>query len=394
LGSIKRKITMTAKSIKGRSPEEINAALQQSMADGFKPTLAIVFISVEQDTKAVAEMLHNKGIDVFGATSGGEFSNENQSKGEIVIMLIELERRKYFVSFEDVKGKDLALVSQNMARTALSKFNNPAFIVCSTSLTEQGEFLNGEVLVENIEKVVGPDVTIFGGMAGDDGKFTGTYVFNHEKSTDNGIIALVLDEDKVDLHGMAISGWKPLGIVRTITKSKGRLIYSIDDQPAVDMYLKYLGNENFSEKDKHKIFEAIGVHYPLQVALENGESVMVTPMGIDMDENALMCEKEVKQNSTFHFSVPPDFDIVETILQNASELKSERETEADALLIFSCIGRHSAMGPMTQEENEGLAKIWNVPMAGFYTYGEFGRSPHGKRRMHSTTCSWVALKEK
>ena len=34
---------MKAKSIKGKSPEEIKAALEQSMADGFKPTLAIVF---------------------------------------------------------------------------------------------------------------------------------------------------------------------------------------------------------------------------------------------------------------------------------------------------------------------------------------------------------------
>ncbi len=361
---------------------------------GFNPTLAIVFISIEQDRKSVAEMLFNKGIDVFGATSGGEFSNDNQTEGEMVIMLIELERSNYFISLEDAKGKELAQVSQTLARTALSKFKNPAFILCSTSLTAEGDFLNGDVLVENIEKVVGTDVKIFGGMAGDDIKFTGTYVFNHEKSTDSGIIAIVLDEDKIDLHGMALSGWKPLGIERTITKSKGRLIYTIDNQPAIDMYLKYLGNENFSENEKFKILDAIGVHYPFQIKTEYGEPVMVTPMGIDKNENALICEKEVKQGSAFHFSVPPDFDIVETILENARDLKKEKQASADALLIFSCIGRLAAMGPMAQEENEGLAKIWNVPMAGFYTYGEFGRSPHGKRRMHSTTCSWVALKEK
>ena len=47
-GGIKRKIknskqnkNMKAKSIKGKSTEEIKAALTQSMADGFKPTLAI-----------------------------------------------------------------------------------------------------------------------------------------------------------------------------------------------------------------------------------------------------------------------------------------------------------------------------------------------------------------
>lgn len=34
---------MKAKSIKGKSPEEIKAALAPSMADGYKPTLAVVF---------------------------------------------------------------------------------------------------------------------------------------------------------------------------------------------------------------------------------------------------------------------------------------------------------------------------------------------------------------
>jgi hypothetical protein len=160
------------------------------------------------------------------------------------------------------------------------------------------------------------------------------------------------------------------------------------------MYLRYLGNENFSEDDKFQIFENVGSHYPFQVQSDHGEPVMVTPMGIDKNENALICESEVKEGSGFHFSVPPDFDIVETILKNAEDLKNERQAEADALLIFSCIGRLTALGPMAQEENDGLARIWDVPMAGFYTYGEFGRSPNGRRRIHSTTCSWVALKEK
>ena len=49
---------MKAKSIKGNSNEEIKSALAESMADGFKPTLAIVFISIKQDRKAVCEILH------------------------------------------------------------------------------------------------------------------------------------------------------------------------------------------------------------------------------------------------------------------------------------------------------------------------------------------------
>jgi hypothetical protein len=64
---------MKAKSIRGSSAEEIDSALQQSMADGFRPTLAIAFISIKQDRKAVCEILHKEGVDIIGATSSGEF---------------------------------------------------------------------------------------------------------------------------------------------------------------------------------------------------------------------------------------------------------------------------------------------------------------------------------
>lgn len=90
----------------------------------------------------------------------------------------------------------------------------------------------------------------------------------------------------------------------------------------------------------------------------------------------------------------PDFDIIETVVGKASELKNEAKAEAEALLIFSCAGRLSALGPMAQEENEALHEVWDAPMAGFYTYGEYGKAVNGKHEFHSTTCCWVALKEK
>ena len=164
---------------------------------------------------------------------------------------------------------------------------------------------------EALKAVVGPHVNIYGGMAGDDGTFTGTYVFTYEKETDEGIAALVLDEDKISLHGMAISGWKPIGIFRTVTKSKGSWIYTIDDQPALEMYLKYLGKEPASGEDKYKIFDEVGLHYPFQVEGKGDEPVMRTPMVVNGEENALICDFDVPQGTKLRFSMPPDFDIVE-----------------------------------------------------------------------------------
>ena len=67
---------------------------------------------------------------------------------------------------------------------------------------------------------------------------------------------------------------------------------------------------------------------------------------------------------------------------------------ADALIIFSCIGRLTTFGPLIEEENQRLQKTWNVPMVGFFTFGEFGRAEGGVPEFHTTTCSWVAIKEK
>lgn len=385
---------MRAKSISGNTAGEIKDALEKSMVDGFVPTIAVVFISIKQDRRAVCNILYKKGIEVIGATSSGEFINGHQSEGEAAIMLFDINKSDYCILFEDIGERTLNEAATNMAKTALQKFNKPAFILCSTLMSPGGKMIDGETLIRTIEKTVGPHVNLFGGMAGDDITFTGTYVFTHDLSTDHGMAALILNEEKINLYGIALSGWKPMGISRTITKSEANLIYTIDDQPALDTYLRFLGKEKSSDDNQVKFFDSIGIHYPFQIERDNREPMMCTPIGYNREKGALICESNVTQGSKFRFSTPPDFDIIETVINKASELKRKIDTGAEALLIFSCAGRLSALGPMAQDENEGLAAVWDAPMAGFYTYGEFGRAINGKHEFHSTTNSWVALKEK
>jgi hypothetical protein len=385
---------MKAKSIKGKSVEEIQTALKQSMTDGYKPTLAIVFISIKQNRKAVCEILHQNEIYVVGATSSTEFIDGHQDEGSIVILLLNLNKEYYTILFQEVGHMTLSDAATKMAQAALQHFSNPAFIICSTGLSTKGKMMDGETLIHSIERVVGLHANMFGGLAGDDLTFTGTYAFTYNQSTDYGMAALILNEDKISLHGMAISGWKPIGVTRTITKSDGNLIYTIDDQPALDMYLRYLGNVLPSTANQHEFFENLGNQYPIQIERTDREPLMCNPIGFDKEKKALLCEINIQQGSRFRFSTPPDFDIVETVINKATELKNTIQADADAVLIFSCAGRLATLGPMAQQENDGLAEVWNSPMVGFYSYGEFGRSVNGKHEFHSTTNSWVALKEK
>ncbi len=384
---------MKAKSIRGKSSDEIKSALAENLADGFKPTLAIMFISIKQDRKAVCEIFHNEGIDILGATSCGEFNNGYQSEGAIVILLMDLPRNTYHILYEDFENRTVGEAAAQLAKSALQIFKKPAFIICSTGLSAKDGLVDGKDLMLSMEKVVGPNVNIYGGMAGDDLTYSGTFAFTYDRESEKGIAALVLDEDKINLHGMAISGWKPLGIYRTVTKSEGGWIYTIDNQPALQMYLKYLGNEPITGEREYELFEDVGFHYPFQVE-GIGDPVMRTPFLIDKDKNALKLDYDIPQGSKFRFSIPPDFDIVENVLSKAKELKNASNTGADALLVFSCAGRLSTMGPLIKMENDGLSEIWKAPMAGFFTYGEYGTNVNGRQEFHSTTCCWVALKEK
>ena len=386
---------MKAKSIHGKSPEEIQTALNHSMADGYKPTLAIVFISVTQDRKAICTILSEYEVDIFGATSCGEFIDGHQSKGEIAILLMDLSRDSYSILLDNIGEYSNQDAVRQVANSAHNQFSNPALIVCSTGVSTPGELFDGTALVHELSKAIGRDNIFFGGMAGDDFTLTGTSVFTQNRETNHGLIALVLNADRVSLNGMAITGWKRLGISRKVTRSKGKLLYSIDGKPAVDMYLKYLGKSEEGTDREFNLLDELSFNYPFIVERENSDEIVIKgPLSIDHQENALVTDMEMKEGEKFWFSVPPDFDIVQEIIDEVKDVKHSVGRDADALLVFSCAGREPALGPLVTMENEGLAEVWNSPMAGYFTYGEYGRAKNGQQHYHSTACCWVALKEK
>jgi hypothetical protein len=385
---------MKAKSIHGKTVADIQEALNQAIAGGFKPTLAIIFMSIKHDRNAICKLMDSKNIDVFGATSCGEFIDGLQTEGEIAMLLLDLSKEHYKILFEDIRGRNLGETASGLGSAVSNQFSNPTLILCSTGMTVEGEYFDGETFIKNINKGIDQDRIYFGGMAGDDWTFSGSYLFTHQGETDFGMAALVFDADKVSLNGMAITGWKPMGISRRVTKSKGNMLYTIDDKPAVEMYYKYLGQAEKLGDENFDMFKDLSIHYPFIIKRESGETALRSPLGIDDTEGALKMDTGMPEGTEFWFTVPPDFDISEEITDRASELKDKNGADADALIIFSCAGRPPVLGPLVFTENEGLADVWNAPMAGFFTYGEYGRAPGGKQEYHSGACCWVALNEK
>jgi len=66
------------------------------------------------------------------------------------------------------------------------------------------------------------------------------FVFTNGKSSSNGVVAFVLDGDRIELGGIATSGWIGIGAEKRITKASGNVVYTIDNESALEVYKKYL----------------------------------------------------------------------------------------------------------------------------------------------------------
>jgi hypothetical protein len=386
---------MLAKTISGKSAGEIQSALRESMSDallpgqqGFKPTLALVFISVKQNIPSIVKLLDEQGIQVFGVTTGGEIAGADISHEGISILLLDMNPANFRILHDEYNGSDVVEVAKVMTEQALTIFAKPAFLL-SNSIEKPQDMGLGEKIVQSVSHVAGNDITIWGGAAGDDLMFKETFVFNNTNITNKGILMLVLNEDKVWVKGRAASGMKPIGTEKVITKSEGSWILEIDHQPATDLVMKYMG-ESLSEED-FRDFNLKNIF--LNLMRENSSSIIRATMGFNMNTKGITVSGKIKTGDKFRFTLLPDFDVLTEVSENAKQFQQSEMPEADALVMFSCIGRIDAFGPMTSEELQGIQSVYDVPMAGFFSYGEYGRATGGNNEFHNMTCCWVALKE-
>lgn len=387
---------MKAKSIKGKSTEDIRSELEQSMADGFKPTLAIVFLSVKQDRKAVSKLLDEKGIQIFGATTAGEFIDGDIEEGSTVMMLLDINPAYFKLEFLEINQEAASEDAKKLGVIGKKTFQNPAFIIATG-----GVFIDGDHIIEGIIGGIGKpassaekEVTIFGGMAGDDLIAEKPLVFTNGKSKDNALVALIIDEDKIDVRGIASCGWEAVGTTKTVTKSEGNIVYTIDDKPALDMLMKYLGVEVKQDDNPGIVAFLNSWYYPLQLERENRDTVIRATRFANSENRSLICTGSVPEGSQIKFSLPPDFDAIETVVTECESIKDNTQQQADALIMFSCVSRHLSFGALMKEEIDQVQNVWNAPMAGFFTYGEYGKSKIGNNEFHNNACCVVALKEK
>jgi len=379
---------MKAKSIKGKSPEEIKNELAKSIADGFSPTLAIIFLSVNLNRDSICEIFDEKGIAIFGSTAAGEFINGELEKESAAILLLDMDKTNFLVHIEERSGKSKLRTAAEISKKGLDRFSNPAYLVATG-----GSIIDGETIISGINSASGKNSIVYGGIAGDELRGTETHLFTNNKSTQDGINALIVDHDKIQLTGLASHGWKPIGTIRTITDCEDCKVYTIDDEPALDIMTKFLGI-SLEDYPGDELINNVGNLDPIQLMRDDGSTITRAIRNLNKIEKSILLAGPVTRGTKIRFSLPPDNNNIQQVTEECRYLKEIFQPQAEAMIMFSCIGRYYSLGPLVSSEIEEVKDVWDSPMAGFFCYGEIGNSLKGKQEFHNNTCCIVVMKER
>ena len=121
-----------------------------------------------------------------------------------------------------------------------------------------------------------------------------------------------------------------MGTEKTVTKSEGNHVFTVDNIPVLDITTKYGGIENVSPDNQGLLME-LATSFPLQLQRETGEPVMRPGLLVDWNDNSFYCSGTVPQGSKVRFSLPPDFDVMEKVIHNTQNMKATEMPEADAV---------------------------------------------------------------
>lgn len=363
------------------TPQELDERIQQAMAEGLHPSLACIFCSITQPLDEVRTVFAQRGISLFGCTSSGEIANDSTAEDAMAVMLFDLPKEAYQLKMFDGGTQTSYQMGESIATWAKGTFESPILLVLSGGLQT-----DGEAVVHGILDTAGYPIPLYGGLAGDNLQMQATFAFSEAEISGYGVLVLALDGSKVEVHGRAVSGWRGIGSTRTVTHSVGNVVYSIDNQPALDVYSRYL---NINIGDDH----SLAAEYPLLLLRDDGTFVLRAAMIVNPDKS-MVYAGAVPQGSKVQLSIPPSTEIIDFAMEKLSEFKEEENIEADAAILFSCKGRHLALGPMMDDEISALHNLWQIPLVGLFTYGEIGPALDGRCDFHNDTLSFVTLRSK
>ena len=249
-------------------------------------------------------------------------------------------------------------------------------------------------LVRGAYSVLGASVPMVGGCSADDVEYVLTNQFHGtgaavERLVDS-IVAVGLGSNAPIGIGMA-HGWAKQGDPMVVTSSDGGEVFLIDDEPALDVYLRRIGAGR-SLIDDGDAFRTAVFDHPLGMSRRSGEDIRVVHSA-DRERGSLLCLADVPQGALV-WTMTTQADALVAAAGRSCEMAIDGLGGQPPLgvVVFDCGARKLKLGPdkLSAEQAAIATATAGAPFGGFYTFGEIART-RGSRGMHHLTVVSLAL---
>jgi hypothetical protein len=340
------------------------------------PEVLIVFGSTRFDHQRLLAGINSitGDIPMVGGTTAGEISTSGFLTESLVIMGLSSDRLDFATGIGLNMSQDEVACGAALADNIRNKA--PFEEALSLLVFPNGMGGDGIKVIDGLHSVLGTGFEVVGGYLGDDERFKNTFqYYNGEVYTDAITGLLVCGKERFRTGIGVRSGFESIGNRFYCTESEGNVVKKFDNDRALDLYKEFLG-----EKRSRRL-PGICLEYPFGLIDEKvsitGEEYFQLRCGlaVDHEKGIITLAASIPEGSAITLTTASRGDIINGAKLAAEQAKNcLKGARLQAILMFSCVGRKLVLGRRTQEEVSAVRSILgeDIPIIGFYTYGEIG----------------------
>ncbi len=357
-----------------------------------RPLAQLVFVFGANSTVGNSPLLKEirdayPSAHILGCSTAGEIYGSRVLDNSLVLTAIHFEHTT-------VQGAKISIQSRKesyQAGVELAKSLSQDGLVHVLVLSD-GLVVNGSDLVKGLTSELPDTVKVTGGLSGDGENFATTKVIWNGPAEQNGIVALGLYGNRLQVGYGSLGGWDPFGPERLITRSEGNILYELDNRSALKLYKEYLG--------KHADgLPATGLLFPLNIRFEGQKDGLVrTILAVDEDKQSMTFAGDVPEGAYARL-MKANFDRLVDGAEEAARAsyQSFDSFSPELAILISCVGRKMILKQRIEEEVEAVEDVLGkeTVLTGFYSYGEISPlQESGKCELHNQTMTITALSER
>ena len=344
----------------------------------------LVFLEDVEVTSAIQKAFD--GAILMSCSTAGEISNEKMSETTLVLTCVDFDH----VRLKKCTYKLLSIQDSHNAGVSLGQ-DLLAADLKHVFILSNGISVNGTRFIEGINSVIGSEINVSGGLAGDNGNFSKTYVADNDNEfTSDCISALGFYGERLITSSGSYGGWDSFGIDRVVTKSNENIVYEIDGQPALELYKSYLG-------DKSSELPGSALFFPLEMRVsEDAELLVRTILGVNESDNSLTFAGNIPEGSFVRLMKTNVNRVIDGAEKAADIIKESMQEVPNLVIMISCVGRKLVLKQLTQDEIEAVNQSWpkGTTYTGFYSNGELSKTKGQLGcNLHNQTMTLTAIAE-